>query len=449
MEYIAIGNEELFYPFIERYPYFHNAIKEKYSNIKVISSSGPFADGYDFEYMWDEAEKAGADIVDEHYYMQPEWMLKHVYRYDNYSRNRPKVFLGEYASLDNKYKNALYEGAFMTGIENNADIIELACYAPLLCNKDYVNWKPDMLWFDNKDIVRTPNYHVQRMFMENKGDHLLDVRASGISMRRLPIKNIAGRFGFESVNKKVEFSSIRVNDEVICENLVLEFDNDVLSVNSDLFEIVTLEDGKKMAALYKMELPENAHIEYDFIKKSGAAQLKVIFGYIGEEYYCFEMGGWANDLSNLSKMVNNKYGGLNIGSAFGVKEDEEYKAGIYINGRHIKALVNDKVYQDFNEKETYIETVYTTASIDDKSEDIIIKCVNVEDENAITEVVIDSEIEYTKAEFEILKHNDLAAENTFENPENIKPVKREKYISGNRFMMDVEPFSVNIIRLSR
>jgi len=35
----------------------------------------------------------------------------------------------------------------MTGLENNAHAIGLVCYAPLLCNVDYINWQPDMIWF--------------------------------------------------------------------------------------------------------------------------------------------------------------------------------------------------------------------------------------------------------------------------------------------------------------
>lgn len=33
------------------------------------------------------------------------------------------------------------------------DFNELACYAPMRCNVDYVNWKPNMLWFDNHRIL--------------------------------------------------------------------------------------------------------------------------------------------------------------------------------------------------------------------------------------------------------------------------------------------------------
>ncbi len=37
----------------------------------------------------------------------------------------------------------------MTGLERNADIVKMASYAPLLANTDYVQWRPDMIWFDN------------------------------------------------------------------------------------------------------------------------------------------------------------------------------------------------------------------------------------------------------------------------------------------------------------
>ena len=43
----------------------------------------------------------------------------------------------------------------MTGLENNAHAIGLVCYAPLLCNVDYINWQPDMIWFDSLDRKST------------------------------------------------------------------------------------------------------------------------------------------------------------------------------------------------------------------------------------------------------------------------------------------------------
>lgn len=63
------------------------------------------------------AKKNGSDLVDEHYYTSPEWMLANCHRYDNMPSDGPKVFLGEYASWGNTYYNALIEAAYMTGLE--------------------------------------------------------------------------------------------------------------------------------------------------------------------------------------------------------------------------------------------------------------------------------------------------------------------------------------------
>ena len=106
-----------------------------------------------------------ADIVDEHYYMSPEWFLANTGRYDHYDRSGPKVFAGEYAaqtvgatSSDNRnnWKAAITEAAFMTGLERNGDVVQMASYAPLMAHVDAWQWKPDAIWFDNLRSYRHP-----------------------------------------------------------------------------------------------------------------------------------------------------------------------------------------------------------------------------------------------------------------------------------------------------
>ena len=58
-----------------------NAIREKYPEVKLIGTSGPFSDGDDFERGWEISRKLGIDIVDEHYYKGPDWMLANLHRY--------------------------------------------------------------------------------------------------------------------------------------------------------------------------------------------------------------------------------------------------------------------------------------------------------------------------------------------------------------------------------
>ena len=176
LEYIAIGNEEVGEAFFERYPLFHKAIKEKYPDIKIINTASPFAAGGEYERGWKSARENHSDLIDEHYYMSPEWFIANQHRYDNMGKDEPKVFLGEYATWGNTWYNALIEASYMTGLERNAGNVAMACYAPMLCNVDYVNWKPDMIWFNNHQAFGTPNYYVQSMFMKYQGDSLLENR---------------------------------------------------------------------------------------------------------------------------------------------------------------------------------------------------------------------------------------------------------------------------------
>lgn len=175
LEYVGVGNEDKMTPeFEERFTQIYKAIKEKYPEITVIGTVGPFLEGEDFDKGWEIADKLKLEMVDEHYYTQPEWFLGNQHRYDGYKRNATKVYLGEYASWGNKLRNAIAEGAYLTGLERNGDIVSMASYAPMLAKRNFTQWTTDMIFFDNTRICLTPNYFVQKMFMTNQGDLYFD-----------------------------------------------------------------------------------------------------------------------------------------------------------------------------------------------------------------------------------------------------------------------------------
>ena len=184
MKFIGVGNEQWGPQYFERYHEFEKAIHAKYPEIMIVSSAGPFPSGELFDYAWNELKASNAQIVDEHYYNKPEWFFKNAGRYDNYDRKGPKIFAGEYAAQsvntanpDNKntWLCALSEAAFMTGLERNADVVHLASYAPLFAHAEGWQWTPDLIWFDNLNSYGTPNYHVQKLFSNNKGTHSLSI----------------------------------------------------------------------------------------------------------------------------------------------------------------------------------------------------------------------------------------------------------------------------------
>jgi alpha-N-arabinofuranosidase len=123
--------------------------------------------------------------------MPPEWFFKNAGRYDNYDRKGIKVFAGEYAAhwkeekeseSRNSWYSALAEAAFMTGLERNADVVNMASYAPLLAHVGAWQWRPDLIWFDNLSSIGTPNYYVQKIFSNYKGTQVIPSLCDGKAM---------------------------------------------------------------------------------------------------------------------------------------------------------------------------------------------------------------------------------------------------------------------------
>ncbi|RXG16112.1 alpha-N-arabinofuranosidase [Leeuwenhoekiella aestuarii] len=233
MKYIGVGNEQWGPEYIERYKVFNEAISSKYPNIIIVSGSGPFPDGDYFEYGMKELKEIGAEIIDEHYYRSPEWFKENATRYDSYDRNGPKIFAGEYAaqsvaiaSPDNKnnWDTALAEAAFMTGLERNAEIVQLTSYAPLMAHAEGWQWTPDMIWFNNLESYGTPNYQVQKLYSTNKGTDLIAVTQDG--------KNLVGQDGL--------YASATLDSEA--GEVVVK----VVNTSSDVQEISLNFKGKKL-----------------------------------------------------------------------------------------------------------------------------------------------------------------------------------------------------------
>lgn len=188
LKMMGVGNENWGPQYIERLQIFTKAIKARYPDFNIVNSSGTDPNGDRFNYLDTTLRSMKADIIDEHYYRRPEWFLANAARYDNYPRNGAKIFAGEYAaqsdhtvSINNKNngETAIAEAAFMTGLERNAAVVNLASYAPLFAHAEGWQWTPDLIWVNNLQSYGTPNYYVQKLFSTNKGTNVVLALANG------------------------------------------------------------------------------------------------------------------------------------------------------------------------------------------------------------------------------------------------------------------------------
>ncbi len=205
LKFIGVGNEQWDYDdahggygpvFTARLKKFSDAIRKKYPNIKLIGTTGPNSEGWDFDLLQPRMKELKVDLYDEHYYRNEEWFLTHGLRYDSYDRKGPKVFAGEYACHGsnkhkwNHYYTSLLEAAHMTGIERNADIVHMATYAPLFAHVEGWQWRPDAIWFDNLRMFKSVSYYVQQLYAMNKGSHVLS-----LTMDKKPVAGQPGQDG--------------------------------------------------------------------------------------------------------------------------------------------------------------------------------------------------------------------------------------------------------------
>ncbi|MGY5107036.1 alpha-L-arabinofuranosidase C-terminal domain-containing protein, partial [Streptomyces sp. 900105245] len=210
LTHLAVGNEEnLPNEYMARFKQFRAAIEAKHPDVTVISNSGPDDSGSTFDTAWKLNKDAKVEMVDEHYYNSPQWFLQNNERYDSYDRQGPKVFLGEYASLGNQWTNAMSEAAYMTGLERNADVVKLASYAPLFARTDTVQWKPDMIWFDDQKSWGSADYEVQKLFMRNVGDRVVPSKATATPSTLEPI---TGAVGLSTWATSAAYDDVKVTD---------------------------------------------------------------------------------------------------------------------------------------------------------------------------------------------------------------------------------------------
>ncbi|WP_166336699.1 alpha-L-arabinofuranosidase C-terminal domain-containing protein [Sphingobacterium chungjuense] len=191
LKLLGVGNENWGPQYVERLAVFQKILKEKHPEVEIIASAGPYSSGEYFDYLDKELRTMNVDIIDEHFYQEPKWFLNNAKRYDNYDRQGPKIFAGEYAAHSraathaeqrNNWEAALSEAAFLTGLERNADVVQLASYAPLFAHAEGWQWNPNLIWVDNMKVYPTPSYYVQKAYSNNRGTHILSLLDQGAAV---------------------------------------------------------------------------------------------------------------------------------------------------------------------------------------------------------------------------------------------------------------------------
>ncbi len=474
LKYIGIGNEQWQGEYFQHYILFVRAFEEAaakdpemYGDIRLIVANGPTADSRE---GWDYIRGRGGDdaltaLVDEHFYMSPDWFLRNTDRYDAYDRTlRAKVFLGEYAAQSNRLISALAEAAFMTGLEKNGDAVEMACYAPLFGNTVSRQWDPDLIYFNNRGYFRTVNYYVQQMFSMNAIARSLPLALEGEEPEETALY---GRAGLGSWETAVAYDDLTVVSNETGEELYrCDFD----SAASPWEALITpyrgtwrVSDGRLVQSSVSSPADVNTGDAAYFGDRAWHDYTLNVSGEIlsGREGFLipvcvrdtnnsvfWNIGGWGNTVSCLQEVTGGTKSGQVEGTVKNVRlrKNHVYRIRVSVDGDRVRCWLDD---------ELYVDHVFTAAPVcfagagEAENGDLILKLVNtggVERRFEVTLRGFDPSGYAGEAETTVLSGDSPEAANSFVRQEGIAPVYGTMDV-GETFSGTLEKYSLTVIRI--
>lgn len=476
LNYLGIGNEDLEGHYFERYKLIADAVKAKYPDIKLIMSAGPlpadrcFFDAWKQTRSWEkENEKTGSknivDLIDEHYYSPDSWMLSNTKRYDDknfYPReaNKAKVFIGEYASWVAGRKNNLYaaltEAAYMTGIERNADVIEIASYAPLFAKVGYTQWIPDAIWFNNSTVYASPNYYVQQLFMTHKSDRTISYNVIQPEVEKKQ-KTIGGTVGLGTWLTTAEYKDITLTKNPSGEVVYSSGEKVKLSD----FRIETGSWDNKGEKLVQSSKAENVRIildkeqklygvsNYTFETKAkktdGNEGFLILFGVDNKNLYWWNIGGWGNTQSAVEK--GSAEGRTVIGSGVPLKLESNkwYDIKIEVAGDTYRCYLDGKLIHEYTDVEDF-DSVYAHVGETDDGK-VYVKIINISSVSHDIRIKLDNVPSLKETGLATVISGNADDENSFDNPTLVAP--KTSVLSGvsNDFNYSVSPNSATVLEL--
>jgi alpha-L-arabinofuranosidase len=457
MKYLEIGNENCLNDYYVRYQEFADELRDSHPEIKLIFGAGYAAAGTEFDSAWAYAnmQRDSIDLVDEHYYMTPEWFLTNTHRYDKYDRNAAKVYIGEFASNTEGKRNNMYaalsEAAYMTSIERNGDVIELASYAPLFAKDGNTQWTPDMIWFNNSQIYETPDYKVQQMFMMNKADRTVPYTLQFAKGQVKP-GFIGGTVGLGTWSTQAQYKNLKVTDNdtgktVFDSNRANLGNFDMQSGNWTMDGSTIVQNSGDVNCRLVLANPGVNNYTYTLQaqKTGGMEGFLIMFGVNGKKLYWWNMGGWGNTQSCIEKGTADGRSIVSDSKPMNLATGQWYNIKIEVQGEVIKCYLDDQLMHTVTDIRSY-DPLFAHVGEKDNGH-ILIKLVNMDDKAKQVQINLNGVTGLASEGTATILAGAKDAENSFKTPENVTTVTETVKGIAPSFTYNAKPDSVTILDL--
>ncbi|MEO7101575.1 MAG: alpha-L-arabinofuranosidase C-terminal domain-containing protein [Luteolibacter sp.] len=449
MKHLGVGNEQWGDQYFERYPIFYRALKAAHPEITLITTSGPGVDDGNWKFAWNKFHTGTpADIVDEHYYRPPTWFLENAGRYESYDRKGPKVFAGEFAAHRQDRKStldsAVSEAAFMTGLLANADVVSMSCFAPLLAREGFTQWAPDLIWFDQTRVMKTPSYHVQAMFGNNRPDVVVPSKLESNSDEE---KN-AGLVGVGTWISQAEYKDIvvRQGNKVVFQPDVSNGLNNWQNKSGkwSVRDGALYQEGDQQPAMLLAGDPTwtDYTLSLKARKTSGKEGFLILFRTADEKNRCWwNIGGWGNT-AHAIEMPG--YESPRIPGS--IETNRWYDIRVEVAGGHIRCYLDGTLIHDITR--SVRQKIYAVAGIDQADHELILQLSNPHATASEIDVDLQGWPAGKEAHGQVLTSaspNDL---NTLAAPQSVAPREVKLTLEGASLKYTLPAWSHTVLRVS-
>ena len=452
IEYLEIGNEnnqpdprQQSDHYYDRFRLFKEQILKKYPKMHLIGNVAAW--GTDTP-TWDSRESV--ELLDEHYYRNPAWFADNFHKYDTYDRRGPKIYVGEYAVTDGfgdlgNMNAALGEAVYMMGMENNSDVVPLNSYAPIFVNENDARWRPDMIRFNSSRVMGTPSYYVQMLMPRNVGTQVVKVSQTnpyeGAAFRK-PVTPQKSRVGYATWGTKASYTHM----DPLPKTGKPEYVFGDWQVTDGVLSQTSLRE--QCVALCTAEVGDHYTVKCRARKDDGREGFIIVFNYVDPQHYCWvNFGGWGNTQHGLEQISGS--GKSQTATKRGrVEAGRWYDVTLTVSGDSVKAWLDNDLVFDTVLKHDTSTGVFSSATIDDQTDELIVKVVNSQAEGTTARLNI-SNFAVKSAKLIQLRANTGYDENTLQQPTNISPTEHELSPECNAVDVELPAYSLNIIRIKK
>ena len=440
LKYVEIGNENWGPVYEKRYDKFYKAIKEKYPQLKLISTLG----------LGGQHRHERVDMIDPHWYVSPEFFFASDKLFDQQERGDYEIYIGEYAVNQNvgggNLLGALAEAAFLTGVERNSDLVKMASYAPLFENVNDRVWPTNLIWFDSYRVMGRSSYQVQKMYAENRPSFNV---ATSFEQPVIPV-GVKGQIAVGGWNTDNEYKDLKVTL------------SDGRTVEADMSQGWTPQEGTWNAEGGTLKgsgpgvmrwnlwsVPEafgDCSISLKARKIAGAEGFLIYFGmHDGKNGYVLNIGGWGNQTTAFQRINGNDMPQIPNNISQYVEEGRWYDIRIDIkDGKFTYSLDGKQML------ETAIENIqrYVVSGYDENTGELIVKFVNATKEPFSTSVNLQNVTSVKrKGKVVTLTSADPKDENTLDDPKRVFPRESTFNKFSGQFDYTFEPWSFTVLRI--